>query len=199
MNQKPAKMKSKLLLVMMVVFYIGTAHAQYENTTGGKKPANRKSQPRKAASPLSKIYVGGNIGGGWSNTSAYFEVSPIIGYRATPALDVGTRLTYIYSKYSYYNVTTSYHDMGAAIFARYHFLEMLFLHAEFEELSAQYYPGGINDGKSRRWVPGLFLGGGIYRQMGMTFLHVGILYNVLDTQYSPYTNPVIRIGFGVGL
>jgi len=70
---------------------------------------------------------------------------------------------------------------------------------DLEELSAQYYPGGINDGKSRRWVPGLFLGGGIYRQMGMTFLHVGILFNVLDTQYSPYTNPVIRIGFGVGL
>ncbi len=192
-------MKSKLLLVMVIMLSFGTVHAQYENTTGGKQQANQKNQPRKAVSPLSKIYIGGNIGGGWSNTSAYFEISPIIGYRVTSALDAGTRLTYIYSKYTYYGVKTSYHDMGASIFMRYHFLKMLFLHAEFEELNTQYYPAGINDGKSRRWVSGLFLGGGIYRQMGMTFLHVGILYNVLDTQYSPYTNPVIRIGFGVGL
>ena len=192
-------MKFKLLLVMAIMFCFGSTYAQYENTSGGKKQSEQKTQPRKTTSPLDKIYIGGNIGGGWSNTSAYFEISPIVGYRVTPALHVGTRFTYIYSNYTFYGVKTSYHDLGAGIFARYHFLKMFFLHAEFEELSTQYYPTGINDGKSRRWVPGLFLGGGIYRQIGMTFLHVGILYNVLDTQYSPYTNPIIRIGFGVGL
>ncbi len=188
-------MKLKLFLIIAIVFSVATARGQYENTTGGR--GNTKTQPRNAVSPLSKLYVGGNIGGGWSNTSAFFQLSPIIGYRVTPAMDIGTRITYIYSKYKSYGYSYSYNDFGASIFTRYHLFNFIFVQAEFEELSAQYYT--IDGTKSRRWVPGLFLGGGIYQHVGATFLHVGILYNLLDTQYSPYSNPLIRIGFGVGL
>jgi len=190
-------MKYKLLLTTLLVFGMGMVKAQYENTTGGKTQNNRETQPQKNISPLSKIYVGGNIGGGWSSTSGYFQIALIIGYRITPVFDAGTRITYIYSKYSAYGVSYSYNDFGAAIFTRYHLFNFLFLQAEFEELSAQYYT--TNGSKNRRWVPGLFVGGGIYKHVGATFLHIGLLYNLLDSQYSPYSNPLLRIGFGVGL
>ncbi len=190
-------MKIRLLIIAAIVFNFAATQAQYKNTTGEKNPTNHNGQPQKQPSLLSKIYIGGNIGGGWSSNSAYFQLSPIIGYRITPQLDAGTRITYIYSKYKSYGYTYAYNDFGASIFTRYHLFKFLFVQAEFEELSTQYY---LVDGtKSRRWVPGLFLGGGRYLHMVPTFLHVGILYNVLDTQYSPYSNPLLRIGVGVGL
>jgi len=185
----------KLALVITIVLSTTTIFAQYENTSGKK---DKTTNMRKKESLLSKIYIGGNIGGGWSSNSVYLELSPIIGYQVTPMFHVGGRFTYSYSKYTnVYGYKHDYHDLGVSVFARYHFLKFLFLHAEFEELSAQYY---LSDGsKSRRWVPGLFLGGGLYQHMGAAYMHVAVLFNVLDTQYSPYTNPIIRIGFGVGL
>ncbi len=191
----PMKTILKLFLIVAVMLSSSVLFAQYENTSGKKKEAN---QTRKKVSPLSKIYIGGNIGGGWSSNSAYLELSPIIGYQVTPAFHIGTRFTYSYSKYTNpYGFKQDYHDLGFSVFSRYHFLRFLFAHAEFEELSAQYY---LSDGsKSRRWVPGLFLGGGLYQHMGNAYMHIALLFNVLDTEYSPYTNPIIRIGFGVGL
>ncbi len=185
----------KIVFIIAVMFSSSALLAQYENTSGKKEQAK---QTRRKVSPLSKIYVGGNIGGGWSSNSAYLELSPIIAYQVTPAFHVGTRFTYSYSKYTNpYGYKHDYHDLGMSIFSRYHFLKFLFLHAEFEELSAQYYLP--DDSKTRRWVPGLFLGGGLYQHMGTAYMHIALLFNVLDSEYSPYTNPIIRIGFGVGL
>jgi hypothetical protein len=187
----------KYLLIIGLIFSTSTAFAQYENTSGQKKSSEQPTKVRNKVSPLSKIFIGGNIGGGWSSNSAFLELSPIVGYQITPMFHVGTRFTYSYSKYTYYGVKQDYHDFGLSVFTRYHFLKFLFVHAEFEELSAQYY---MTDGqKSRKWVPGLFLGGGLYQHMGNTFMHIAILYNVLESEYSPYSNPIIRIGFGVAL
>ena len=187
----------KLLLITAIIFSTTVVFAQYENTSGQKKSDNKTTKTRNNVSPLSKIYIGGNIGGGWSSNSAFLELSPIVGYQVTPMFHVGARFTYSYSKYTYYGVKQDYHDFGLSVFTRYHFLKFLFVHAEFEELSAQYY---MADGqKSRKWVPGLFLGGGLYQHMGNTFMHIAILYNVLESEYSPYSNPIIRIGFGVAL
>jgi hypothetical protein len=33
---------------------------------------------------------------------------------------------------------------------------------------------------------------------GQGFASFAILWNVLENDFSPYTNPIIRIGFGVG-
>jgi hypothetical protein len=181
-------------LILTSILLSGTGvFAQYENTSGQKETGKTV----KTQSPLNKIYLGGNIGGGWWSDGANFEISPIIGYRITNDLTTGVRLTYLYSYYSNYGSKYSYHDFGGSVFMRYYMFKFLFVHAEFEELSSQYY---LSDGsKSRRWVPGLFLGGGLYQHFGNTFMSVAVLFNVLDSEYSPYTNPIIRIGFGVGL
>ena len=74
---------------------------------------------------------------------------------------------------------------------------MLFAQAEYELLSVEYFVDPTTT--TRRSINSLFLGGGLYQQMGgRGFATIAILYNVLETEYSPYSNPVIRIGFGVG-
>jgi len=184
---------AKILMLTIIVLSVSEVFAQYENTSGKKE----STQTRKKESPLKKMYIGGNIGGGWWSDGAHFEISPIIGYRVTNDFHAGVRFTYLYSYYSSYGYNYSYHDFGASMFARYYLFNFLFAHVEFEELSSQYY---LTDGsKSRQWVPGLFLGGGLYQHFGNTFMSVAVLFNVLESDYSPYSNPIIRVGFGVGL
>ncbi len=74
---------------------------------------------------------------------------------------------------------------------------MLFAHVEYEVLSIEYAHDPTTD--MRKTINSLFVGGGLYQQMGSRgFATIAVLYNLLETEYSPYSNPVIRIGFGVG-
>jgi hypothetical protein len=44
------------------------------------------------------------------------------------------------------------------------------------------------------------VGGGIKQEIGVnSFLTLMLLYNLNETVNSPYSNPVIRVGFAVGL
>lgn len=45
----------------------------------------------------------------------------------------------------------------------------------------------------------IFAGGGYRQTMGdNSFLTIMVLYNFNQTQYSPYSNPIIRIGYTLG-
>lgn len=109
---------------------------------------------------------------------------------------------------------------GGRIFFRYYlrslfdnFLGNVFAHAEYEYL---YYirpykydrNGYILDPYLNRFSPGkdvveinsIFVGGGYQQPIGgRAFIDIMILFNLNDTYNSPYSNPVFRIGFGVGL
>jgi hypothetical protein len=97
------------------------------------------------------------------------------------------------------------------------FLGNLFAHVEYEYLTytipfvqcdgPPYGPGYISDGQywykpgnQHMDINSIFVGGG-YRQplasrVSMDFM---ILFNLNDTYYSPYSNPIFRLGVGVGL
>jgi len=177
-------MNKSAIIIILLLFFTLSGFSQYQNlgSTGRTEP---KPNP---------WFVGGMIGGSFSNNGGSFEVSPLVGYKITDDFHVGSRITYIYSKY----FGTSYNDYGGSLFARQRFLKMLFAHAEYEVLSIEY--NNVQNEKFRMTINSLFLGGGLYQQMGgRGFATIAILYNVLETKYSPYSNPVIRIGFGVGL
>jgi len=178
-------------LSLVFIFSLTTVFAQYENTSGQKKQQKKKENVAK----VNRWFAGGMIGGGFSSTNSYFEVAPIVGYRVTPDFHVGSRITYIYNSYTVPPFGDRYtaHHYGASIFTRYTFLRFLMAQVEYEALSVDYYD--IN----RRWVQSLFVGGGLYQSMGgRGFATVAIYYNILDDQYSPYNNPIVRIGFGFG-
>lgn len=172
-----------LILGLLLPF---SGFGQYQNLGGASSKAPKPNP----------WFVGGMIGGSFSSSGGSFEVSPLVGYKVTEDFHVGSRITYIYSSYNYIGLgRVKSSDYGGSLFGRYRFLKMLFAHAEYEVLSV-YWPFD-ND---RKTINSLFLGGGLYQSMGgRGFATIAVLYNVLETEYSPYSNPMIRIGFGVGL
>jgi hypothetical protein len=94
------------------------------------------------------------------------------------------------------------------------FLGNLFTHAEYEYLAylspyAQTSqktnivdPYGFYYVKGQETVEfnSIFLGGGYRQPIGnKVSMDIMILFNINDTYNSPYSNPIFRIGVGVGL
>jgi hypothetical protein len=144
-----------------------------------------------------RIYVGGNLGA-WFGATTYVNLSPLIGYKITKEFSIGGGFTYNYYSQTYLGqkyVTTIY---GANTFARYRILENLFAQVGWDRLSVPDYVSILPN--SRVWVDNILLGGG-YRQAFSergSFVAV-ILYNINQTPLSPYQNPIIQIGFNIGL
>ncbi len=112
---------------------------------------------------------------------------------------------------------------GGRIFARYYLssifdnaLGNIFAHVEYEYLSyqrpyvssGQPPDGSIVDPQGNWYRPGkqiiefnsIFVGGGYSQPLGgRVSLDLMILFNLNDSYMSPYTNPVFRLGCGVGL
>lgn len=112
---------------------------------------------------------------------------------------------------------------GAGFYLRYYlrslfsnFFGNFFAHAEYEYLfytlpyvRCDYNSGGyIYGSNGYYYIPGkeyidinsIFLGGGYSQPLGgRVFFEFMVLFNINDSYNSPYTNPVIRIGVGVGL
>ena len=92
-------------------------------------------------------------------------------------------------------------------------LNKLFLHAEYEHLAyKQNYKVDSNGkfvdvfgipystGNETIIIPGLLVGAGIKQNIGIrTYASILFLYNLNETNNTPYRNPVVRIGLGYGL
>ena len=141
---------------------------------------------------------------------------------------VGFTYQYYWYKNYLYNTKTqewlnySSSVYGGRIFFRYYlrslfdnFLGNIFAHTEYEYLySTRPYKedmyGTITDWtfSGRMYSPGkqvleinsIFIGGGYSQPVGgRAFVDLLILFNLNDSYNSPYSNPVFRIGFGIGL
>ena len=109
---------------------------------------------------------------------------------------------------------------GGRIFLRYYlrslfdnFLGNIFAHTEYEYLyyvrPYKYDPYGdiidpyqnhFSRGKDAVAINSFFVGGGYSQPIaGRAYLDIMILFNLNDTYNSLYSNPIFRIGFGVGL
>ncbi len=147
----------------------------------------------------SRIFVGGNLGLQFGNPTL-IDISPLIGYRITEQVDAGVSLTYKYysGSYKYSNTTQEFNTniFGGGVFSRYNFTESLFAHAEVEYLNfnMEQINSGIIENRNIG-VTSVFIGGGIKQ----SFATIMLLYNLNETMNSPYTNPIIRIGFTFGL
>jgi hypothetical protein len=162
-----------------------------------------KSLPvKKNHDILDRIDFGGYLGATFGNI-IYIEVSPLASYRITPKFHAGLGLTYMYysenGPYGHYS-SSSY---GGSIFARYFVWRDLFVHVEYAPLyrpnfiPPPYPTSNIHDSQ---WAQDVLIGGGYRQWVGdKAFMSIMLLWNINETVYSPYINPIIRIGFGVGL
>lgn len=144
------------------------------------------------------------FGGGFAlslGTVDYVEISPLAGYRITPAATVGASLLYRYRNDDRYDEGITTNDYGGALFGEYWVLPPIFLHAELEYLS--YESVNFDASTDRDDYTSVYVGGGVSWPAGRsTSLFVLGLYNLSysDGDPGPYSSPwVLRVGVGFGL
>jgi hypothetical protein len=168
---------------------------------GRKKPVEEK--PKFS----DRLVFGGDIGLS-VGTYTYINLSPAIGYRVTDRLTVGLGPIYIYENYKNYNLESSMY--GAKVITSFTVLRgtdinpnfqigNLILHLENEWLNVkplvpdQY--GWVYG--SRQWIDNFLIGGGLSQSISSKFnVSILILWDVTNNAYSPYSNPIFKIGFG---
>jgi hypothetical protein len=114
---------------------------------------------------------------------------------------VGPGIIYQYLKgeaYDYTGRRYSYDSniFGYRAFARYHITPMFFAYTEYESLKLDF-PSVDGTELIRDWVPGYFIGGGVFQPVGgRAGIGLSVLFNLLyDDRKSPYnSNLVIRAG-----
>ncbi|MBK6837470.1 MAG: hypothetical protein IPG90_03610 [Bacteroidetes bacterium] len=180
--------KINFSLVLLCIFMNTLANAQES------PPPTPMAGPPEKSSFWSNVFTGGNLGLQFGSQTIV-ELAPILGYKFSDNFAAGVGIKYLYYKDNYYHYSTDIY--GGSVFVRRMILENLFAHAEVEVLNMEV-PGLYK--LVRRDVTSVFLGGG-YRQMigESSSINILLLYNVNESRYSPYRNPVVRIGFGIGI
>jgi hypothetical protein len=189
----------KIISYLIAFFSLNAICIAQENLPPAAPPpvSQTPAPTRDFNSFKERLYVGGNVGA-WFGSSTYINVSPLVGCKLTKDFSLGVTGTYNYYSQTYAGkkyVSTIY---GGGAFGRYTFLENFFGQIGFERLSVLDYRSVIPE--SRVWVDNILVGGG-YRQMFSergSFV-AAIFYNVNQTPLSPYPNPIIQIGFNIGL
>jgi hypothetical protein len=142
-----------------------------------------------------RIFFGGNFGLQFG-TITFIDISPLVGYLLTDRLSAGTGITYMYYREKFagfQEFSTSIY--GGRLFARYLILKNLFAHTEYEVLNLEAFDLG-----RRVNVTSVLVGGGYRQQLGgNVYLNLLALWNINETAYSPYRNPIIRMGVAFGL
>jgi hypothetical protein len=188
--------RSHLILIFLVLMSVHLAF------TVAAQDTVKYSQPKKKERILDRMDFGGYLGAQFGDVT-YIEVSPLASYYITENFQAGLGFTYQYYSVDYDGYPDySSSAYGGSIFARYFVWRDLFAHVEYSPLYiADYqYPPGVTPIDEAPWAHDLLLGGGYRQWIGdRAAINLMLLFNVNETIYSPYSNPIIRIGFGIGL
>lgn len=160
------------------------------------------SQEKTEITWRDRLFFGGSLGL-QIGTLTIIEVSPQVGYRLTSRLSAGIGFKYEFYKDSRFPPPNKTNIYGGSIFASYvlwkNFLSegsSIMAHVEDESLSLEnkYFKPDVADG---RFILNSFLvGGGLRQRMGKrSYANILILWNLNQTSYSPYQNPIFRISF----
>lgn len=192
------KARQILILIIVVLFLTPIVSSAQRTDDEGQK----------------RWFVGGNIGLQFGYVTL-IDVSPIIGYMVTERLAVGIGATYKYYRirdffYDSYQGRWQHlqsHIYGGPLFARFFISRQFFAHSEYEFLRFRneiYVQNAAAQRYDKQYVnvnvQSMFIGGG-YRQFfgKASAFEIMLLWNLNETPDTPYSNPVIRMGFSIGL
>ena len=171
-----------------------------EITFGQNYDTNFGENSKPKETFASHLYFGGGFGLQFGSMTL-IEISPLAGYKITPKFSIGVSPTYKYYHYNNYygqGLDLKTNVFGGSIFSRYFVFENIFAHVEYESLAYNTEVPGFT--VTRQQYNSFFVGGGYNQRIGgKSAMYILVLWNLNDTQYSPYSNPVIRVGFSVGL
>jgi hypothetical protein len=179
--------KSSLAFIFSICFYFIIAQSRAQDST-----MLPKHPPKERF--IDKLFTGGNLGVQFG-TVTFVDVSPLVGYRITDKISAGIGATYQYYHYKdkFYDFETNVY--GGRVFGRYLFTDYLFGHAEYEYLNLEAF----DFNRRRVDVGSLLVGGGYIQRIGDHAAIVAmLLYNFTESAYTPYTNPIFRIGVNIG-
>lgn len=154
---------------------------------------NASKVPEKQGFQFSRMFFGGDLGFQFGDYTI-INVSPLVGYRFTDRISLGTQIKYNYIHVSSYNIATTIY--GASIFSRYNVTKAIFAHVEYEWLSLEtkYFNPGIYVKQDRFSLNNILVGGGYRTSIGeRSYLNLMVLWNLNDNALSPYQNPIIRM------
>ena len=207
-------MKSRLTLLTGILFFLFSpiGSAQTEDDVNNDQQAVQSSnskEPQYSTPPQSKksfkerLYFGGYIGLQFG-TYTSIDISPLIGYRITPDFNVGIGVLYNYTSFDYGPPIGQhgYSSWGGRLTANYTLFNFIALGVEYQYRIVEILEGFNDLGQpifGDRGVNVLFLGGGIRQKVGRnTYMFLMAYYDVLQEEFSPYNNVVLRIGVSAG-
>ena len=174
-------MNRLFILIAFIIVPLSGFSQYYEN-----KEKKEEKKPFKE-----NLFFGGILGLQFG-TYTLIDISPVIGYKVSPRFHPGIRLTYQYQS----DQTTNYktYRYGGSIFARLFLVQGIYAQAEAEALNIEWMNSNLEE--YRLWIGNYFVGGGYFQKMGKNGgMYMTVLWNLNESRYSPYSNPVIRIGF----
>jgi hypothetical protein len=173
------------------------------------------AQDEKRGFKAQNLFTGGGISLGFGSNTFQAGASPFLGYNIATWLDACVTANYNYTSYrDVFNLNDKLRrsTYGGGIFTRIYPVNFLFIHAQFEHnfINEKYIPGnnGASD-KTKVEANSLLLGAGYasgrYPNSGQPFFYLSLLFDVLNNEFSPYTNssgsiiPILRGGVQVPL
>lgn len=210
----------KFIVLGLIISFCMALNAQddgFNSSNSDKKnPKEQKKQNRQ--DKLERWSFGGNM---WMSfgSSAYVEVSPIALYKITPRFRTGVGFTYMYDRFNiqYFDNNSDYvtqkisrNTYGPKVYADLVIFDganstsfnigSIILASEYSYLISDRYDW---DQQANRYskidpvnISSFLVGGGIYQPLskrgGVSFI---ILWDIIEHEYSPYINPIIRMGF----
>lgn len=186
------KVLSSIIIALVFTLSISNCIAQAQDFN------SPKSKPNISRSNFNfdpdRLVFGGNLGASFGNITLV-EVAPTIGYLITDNYLVGISGRYIFYEDKRFFPVYRTNVYGGGIFNQYFILENVILHAEYEVLNLDSRITGL-----RTNISSVFVGGGYRSSLGgSSYFSVILLYNINDSSESPYPNPLLRIGFGIGM
>ncbi|MDA9782919.1 hypothetical protein N9B55_00755 [Vicingaceae bacterium] len=158
------------------------------------RPSATKATPQNKGFQIEKVVFGGNLSAQFG-TITLVHLNPTAGYKLKENWLVGASATYIYLEDKRFRPSYINNIYGGSLFTQFYFLENFIAHAEYERLNI-----GEKLESVRINVDAFLVGGGYRSQIGSnSFANIMILYNVIENECYPYSNPIIRVGFGIGL
>ncbi len=183
-------------LILLVLSLIASVAVCQERE---QQPTRQSPLVRDKPKFKDRLFFGGNIGLSFGSLT-YINVAPTIGYKITEKFGMGLGPTYTYyNDRRFVNYRYETHIYGGRTFAQYQALESVLLYSEFEVVNIEV-PDLLFTKLIRKNIPSLFVGGGYTQRMGSnSAVTLMLLYNVMESDYRIYENPVIRLGFNIGM
>jgi hypothetical protein len=177
--------RMRIFFMLLIIMISIPGKSQYfENTS-------------KSESFIDKLFFGGGLGLSFGQVTQ-IEVSPIVGYKLTKRLHPGVGFSYSYYYDKRFTVPLEFSTYSGSVFTRFFLLDAVFAYAEAEFLNTKIHTfiSGQIYSTQRKWIESYLVGGGYYQKIGQrSGMYLMILWNLNETEYTPYSNPLFRMGF----